>query len=389
MRKYVLIAVIVFGISAFGAALPVDAQQRNQGNLFKTQARALGANSLLAGKTPVLLWGTQEIQTGNARFALRAKSILDMLVGSQPIECEAKSKTAEGSIIAQCTNDEQVDLGLYMIQQGYASADRRTLAGTPFQKPYIDAEADAQARGTGIWDDALSGSKSSKSNDDGSGFVLSLSFILFLCVLAAFTVLSVIIMRGFQRVIDAQNKNAEYMMRERKLRNKERAIIASMLDSEIKANKSKIEAYLVVYEEMLRTIKDPTRMPKYKESGDIVQKQPVLDRTVFDRNTDKIDSLGRELSSALIHFYARLKSNPDYVTLEPDMPVEEARAMVERAVEGAHRLNKLADKLMDLFENKVFADEGGKAATQAKAQSALSEPSDSEPQEQDGLEIED
>ena len=156
-------------------------------------------------------------------------------------------------------------------------------------------------------------------------------------------------MRGFQRVTDAQNQSMDMMERERELREKERAIFATMLDSEIKANKSKIEAYLVVYDEMLRDMKDPDATPKYKRAGDIVQLQPALDRSVFDRNTDKLDILGNQLSSEVIHFYARIKSTPDYKNLEPDTPMDEAIGIVQQAYDGAQRLDKISDRLIDLF----------------------------------------
>lgn len=141
------------------------------------------------------------------------------------------------------------------------------------------------------------------------------------------------------------------MAKERKLREKERNIIAVMVDSEIKANKAKIEAYLVVYEEMLKALKDPDRPPKYKKAGDIVQKQPALDRSVFDRNTDKLDLLGRDLASEMIHFYARIKSSPEYENLEPDMELEQVTAIVEDVVKRGGRLNELAEKLLGSIES--------------------------------------
>jgi len=155
------------------------------------------------------------------------------------------------------------------------------------------------------------------------------------------------IMRGFQKVIAAQNQNMDMVTRERQLRDKERKIFATMLDSEIKANKSKIEAYLVVYEEMLKDLTNTERSPKYKKTGDIVQAQPALGRSVFDRNANKLDILGDSLSSEVIHFYARIKSSPDYINLEPDTPDEEALAVVEKALKDAGRLNKIADRLID------------------------------------------
>ena len=187
--------------------------------------------------------------------------------------------------------------------------------------------------------------------------MLSFGFILFLCIIGAFTFLSIIVMRGFQKVVDAQSDNIEMIMKERKLRNQEREVVAIMLDSELKANKAKIEAYLAVYEEMLRSMKDPERPPKYKKSGDIMQRQPALARSVFDRNTDKLDMLGARLSSELVHFYARIKSAPDYANLEPSTPLEEAVATLERAIAGARRLDGLAGRLLEAFASGGIVSE--------------------------------
>ncbi len=125
-----------------------------------------------------------------------------------------------------------------------------------------------------------------------------------------------------------------------------------MLEAELKANKSKIEAYLVIYKEMLTSLQDSKREPEYKKAGDIVQLQPALDRSVFDGNTDKMDLLGRRLASAVIHFYARIKTNPDYVNLEPEAPLDEVLERVEKAVKNAEFLDKQLGKLIDAFSQQ-------------------------------------
>jgi hypothetical protein len=204
----------------------------------------------------------------------------------------------------------------------------------------------AQSRGLGVWGED-SGSERARSGE-GMDFV-SFGFALFLCLIAVFAVLSVIIMRGFQRVIDAQNRNADLMSQERRLRDQERKIVAVMLDSELKANKAKIEAYRVVYEEMLRSLRDPDKTPRYKKAGDVIQKQPALARSVFDRNADKLDILGDRLASELIHFYARIKSQPEYHNIDPNAPLDEVIQFLEKSLKNAARLNELAEKLLAAF----------------------------------------
>jgi hypothetical protein len=325
------------------------AQEAAPQGLFDTKATAASASTLIAGDREIHLWGVEAAQAMPAVFQLRIRTALDNAIGGQNVQCEAKAGK-NGYFYAQCVNSSDVDLGLYMIRQGYVSVNRAQVYGTVFEEPYIQAEMAAQDRSLGIWADEATASAGS-SGGDGS-WLLGFAFVLFLCIVAAFTVVSVVIMRGFRNVVDAQNYNVEMISKERKLREKERGVVAVMLDAEIKANKSKIEAFIVVYDEMLSALQDLARTPKYKKSGDIVQKQPALDRVVFDRNADKLDMLGDRLSSELIHFYARIKSKPEYENLEPNMEVSEALALLENVLKNARRLDTLAESLIEAFSKK-------------------------------------
>lgn len=350
MAKFLFAVFMVAGITAPMAAraasvTPPAAQQAETKKSFETQARAVNATTLLAGQTPIQLWGIEAVDSADPAIKLKARTAMDNLIGGKKISCELKAKSGT-DVRAQCVNETDQDLSLHMLQQGYATVDRAAVYGSVFEDAYIQAESRAQDKGLGIW--MPTGMSSGGGSSDGT-LMLSFGFILFLCIIGAFTFLSIIIMRGFQKVVDAQNDNIAMMTKERKLRDQEREVVAVMLDSELKANKAKIEAYLAVYEEMLKSMKDADRQPKYKKSGDIVQRQPALARSVFDRNTDKVDALGPRLSSELVHFYARIKSNPEYVNLEPHMELEEAVEVVERSLRHARRLNELAGRILDSF----------------------------------------
>ncbi|MGB4108129.1 MAG: hypothetical protein WBK55_10105 [Alphaproteobacteria bacterium] len=350
------LALLAYGMAACMSWAPVSAVAQTEAQAtqaapaeskkaFEAQARAVAATTLMAGQTPVELWGIEAAEGADPSTRLRARTALDNAIGGKKISCELKARSGT-DVRAQCVNASDIDLSLYMLQQGYATVDRAAVYGTIFEDAYIQAETRAQSKGIGIW--TPSGTSSGGGGSDGT-LMLSFGFVLFLCIIGAFTFLSIIIMRGFQKVVDAQNDNIAMMTKERKLRDQEREVVAVMLDSELKANKAKIEAYLAVYEEMLKSMKDADRQPKYKKSGDIVQRQPALARSVFDRNTDKVDALGSRLSSELVHFYARIKSNPEYVNLEPHMELEEAVEVVERSLRHARRLNDLAGRILDSF----------------------------------------
>ena len=342
---YVFFAVVLM------AVLPVFsyAQEAEGGKprTFQTKMRAVDAGSLVAGQTRVVLWGVRAVESLPVLLSEKSRVALDDSVGDSAVQCELK-KRYEDYLLAQCVNKNDQDLGLLMLQAGYVSVDRSVVYGSIFEEPYLQAEKEAQSKEIGIW---LADKDVSGGSDLEGGWLIILAVVLFVVILASFGILSLIIMRGFQKVIDAQNRNVDMMGRERKLKNKERSVVASMLDSEIKANKSKIEAYLVVYEEMLSDMNNPQRQPKYKKAGDIVQTQPALERSVFDRNTDKLDVLGDQLSSEVVHFYARIKTKPDYINLEMDMPLEEATDLVSKGIDNAKRMNKIADRLIDAFDN--------------------------------------
>ena len=356
LNKALILAVLLACVHV-NVALAQEAQVEAQDNtqktapqsrVFKAKARAAEASMLVAGTTKIHLWGIENIDFMPANFRLVARATLDRAIGPEPVECELKERR-QGMIYAQCVNGAQQDLALLLLQQGYATAARGDVYGTAYEDAYIQAEQIAQNRQIGLWANAQKTSSSQGGSDPN--LFLTFAFILFVGIVAAFSVLSVIIMRGFKKVIDAQNQNYDFLAKERKLKDKERGIVATMIDSELKANKAKIEAYLVVYDEMLKALKDPERPPKYKKAGDIVQKQPAIDRSVFDRNTDKLDSLGQELSNNLIHFYARLKTKPEYINLEPDMDLPQAIEIVEKSVNNAQRLNKMAEDLIEAFQS--------------------------------------
>lgn len=338
INKIAILALLILML-----APPLRAQEGQ--NPIRGNARALDSVSIVLGQQTFMLWGLQPVTGAGAVFELRARTALDNAIGKTPVECTLRAG-APPRLQAQCINANGMDLALFMLQHGYAIANRAQIFNTVFEDPYVKMEIQAQDQGEGIWAKA---DAPQQSGDSDGKFFFILSFVLLAGMVGAFIVLSLIIMRGFQRVIDAQRDTLDMMVRERKLRDRERAIIASLLDAELRTNKSKIEAYLVVYEETLKALKDEDRIPKYKKAGDIVQSEPALDRAVFDRNTDRLDILGTKLAGQLIAFYSDAKSSPDYITIEPEMDRKEVLQIVTKAVQRAHALSETANHLLESF----------------------------------------
>lgn len=311
---------------------------------FETKALAANEVTLSAGNRLIRLWGIDAIDAGGAKFRMEARTALDNQIGNAAIQCDVKGNSAT-AVLAQCVNDADTDLGLFMLQKGYVMADRASVYGSAYEEPYINAERQAQQKSLGIWSEDTS----KGSSIDGARTLLIGAFVLLMLFIASFVFLAFVMMRGFKNFMASQERSNDFMHKEREIKNQERKLVASLLDAELRGNKSKIEAYMMIYGELLKSIQDPNKAPSYKKTGDIVQMQPVMDRVVFDRNTDKMDLLGRRLASEIIHFYARIKTNPDYVNLEPETSLEDAKALVEKALAGASRLDTLLQSILDSF----------------------------------------
>lgn len=308
--------------------------------------QVLSSWQIADGETRIYLWGVEPIENNDALFKLKARAALTEKIGEGKVTCTLKSDKSD-FVLGQCVNSKNEDLSLYMLQQGYVLALRSVIYGTIYEKPYIAGEESAQDFGVGAWhaETLTENGESSKVSKN-----IFLAAILFLIAgVLGLGFISFHIMRGFGRIVDVQNKTMDLAVKERHLKDKERFIVASMLDSEVRENKNKIEAYLVVYEEVFRDLSDKLHTPKYKQTGDIIQRQPALSRSVFDGNTDRLDLMGEYMASDIIHYYARIKTIPDYVELNPDTPIEDALKIVRIAVDQAQKLNELSQELSKKF----------------------------------------
>ncbi len=303
-------------------------------------------NLLIAGKTKILLWGVERINPNAAVFNLKARNVLEKKIDGKPITCMTQAK--KGNVIsAQCINHAEDDLSLFMLQQGLVSADRTVIHGSVYEESYLEAEHVAHKNRYGVW--AVSEKYSTIPGDKQTKNFMLGAFLLVAVFIMALIVLGFFVMRGFGRVIDVQSRSLDLAMKERDLKEKEKLVIAAMINSEVKENKSKIEAYLLVYEEMLRDFSDSTKPPTYQKTGEVVQKQPALSRVVFDGNTDKLDLFGTEWASDLVHYYARIKTNPDYIEIAPDALIMEVQDIILMAVKNAKKLDDISTLLLEKF----------------------------------------
>lgn len=308
-------------------------------------------NVLSAGDKDIQLWGIEKVNPNAAVFNLKARSKLEKKIGDASVLCTIKARD-NNVIQGQCINQSEEDLSLYLLQQGFVSADRPAINGTVFERAYLAAEQNAQDNGLGVW--SVDGSYASAAETQTQNFMLG-AFVLMAVFILGLFVLGFFVVRGFKKVADVQNQSLDLAMKERTLKGKEKLVIAAMIKAEVIENKTKIEAYLVIYEEMLQDLSDSTKAPKYQKTGEIIQKQPALSRSVFDGNTNKLDLFGGELSSQVIHYYARIKSAPDYVEIVSDTPQAEFKETIQVAVDTAKKLYEISNELLQSFEHNALA----------------------------------
>ena len=354
MKVRFLLAIFCAVLSLAG----VDAYAQNDGvsQLIAVEAQSVQQESfnvrvsdlthLLSKNQEISLWGIDKIDINAPVFILKARVALEKKIGGQAVLCSVMEREFEG-ITAQCDNSTGEDLSLFLLNHGYASVDRQAVRDTLYEQAYLSAESLAQVNGKGFWADKDSPS-SQMAAAQSKNFVMGAFFLMAVFVLAV-AILSVYIMRGFGRVVDLQNQSLDLAAKERTLKEKEKFIIASLIHAEVRENKPKIDAYLMIYEEMLRDFADPSRAPKCMQTGEVMQKQPAMSREVFDGNTGRLDLFSEHLSSDIIHYYARIKTNPDYIEITTDMQVEEARRIITSCVDNAKKIDTISDHLLDKF----------------------------------------
>jgi endonuclease YncB( thermonuclease family) len=132
----------LIGASALADDLPV----------YRGAAEVTGPAMLSLGGKHILLWGVDAPVRGQPCYAenkrwdcatASAKTLLN-LVGDQEIACETRRVDRYGRVFAVCTADE-VDVNRALVEAGMAVA-------LPSETTdYVAAEAEAKAKGIGVW----------------------------------------------------------------------------------------------------------------------------------------------------------------------------------------------------------------------------------------------
>lgn len=181
----------------------------------------------------------------------------------------------------------------------------------------------------------------------GAGSSSILLLVLTIAVVVGFVALGIITAGGFRELGRVQSEQMSlYLSREEKMREREKFVLAAMLESEMNANKVKLEAFLVVYEEMLKGLREQSKDQKYRQTGEIVHEQPRLSRVIFDSNIGRMDILEPALASEIAALYSAIHPDPGYVTLEPNTPLQDTVYQVEKVIGDAQDIMEPMDRVL-------------------------------------------
>lgn len=326
-----------------------------------TAATAIDAQTLLTERFTIHLFGIEAVDSTQVPLKVQARTLLDDRIGGGAVRCRVLEWDGQDPI-AQCAASNQDDLAIVMLREGFAVADRAMLRGSVYEKPYFAAETEARKESRGIW---LSADKESGRREETLAYALAV--VCLIAPLAGFALVALASARGFGRISEQLERHFRILLsRENDLREREKFVVAAMFEAELSANRTKLEAFLVVYDEILKSLRDSAREHTFRQTGEMIHEQPALARAAFDANKDKMELLGAKIAGEMTTLYAAINPDPDYITLEPGSPIDQAVRKVEQVIQDAHALMEPIEHLLAAV-TVIVRDKGRDALSARKA----------------------
>lgn len=316
--------------------------------------QAIDAVTLRAEGVEVRLWGIEPVNDANSPLAIKSMEKLDQLIAGGQVNCKIEGG-AIPALIGRCATTSGEDLGVALLNEGFAVRNRRQIYNTMFAQAYGQAEEFARTNAKGVW---ASMKEQEQKNELSPGMLMTL---LIGVPLVGFTCMAILMWVLLQRMATSQRMEFERARKkENALAERERSVLVSMLEGELSENKNKVDAFLTIYGDMLRSLKDLSETPKYQQVGDIVQRYPSFSHIVFDANVNKLSSLGLQVAGKVSKLYAALPRTQEYINLDPEVPLETAIKLVEKTVTEAQDLQAPLDTLIK--EVQALAENKGRSA---------------------------
>lgn len=328
-------------------AVPAPAvQSSTMPDRIQRPMQALDPVTLRGEGFEIRLWGIDQVDATNTPLSLRAVERLDELIAGRQVNCKIEGGTIP-ALIGRCATADQQDLGFTLLNEGLAVRNRRQTYGTTFAQGYGQAEEFARTNRKGVWTYLTS------SEEEAAALTPGMMMGLLIGVPAAgFVCLAILMWVLLQRVVTTQRQEFDRARKkENALAVRERSVMVAMLEGELAENKNKVEAFLTIYGDMLRSLKDLSETPKYQQVGDIVQRHPSFSHIVFDANVNKLSWLGLQLAGRVSKLYAALPRTQEYITLDPNVPLETAVKLLEKTVHEAVELQEPIDTVLRELQN--------------------------------------
>ena len=343
----------VFFFFLFVLFLPVFADAEEgaapaQNSLPERIARpmiAIDPMTLKAEGVEIRLWGIKAAETNETPLELRALDLLDKLIAGQVVNCKIEGGNLS-VMFGRCVAQGKEDLALALLNSGLAVRDRRQTYNTPFATAYGQAEEFARLNRRGVWSH-VTGDDGAERKEEGGVPQWSLILSMFIIPVVGFSVIGFLLWISLQKMADAQRADVEEeRKKEAMLETRERRVLLTTLQGEIFENKNKIEAFLVIYGDMLRGLQEKGAQPKYQQVGDIIQKHPSFSKTVFEANVGKMSLLGIKTAGQLSKLYAAFPKEQEYINLDPTVPIDSAVKLVEKILDDARALQPQVDMVL-------------------------------------------
>ena len=361
MSRFVLFFILFAVLSMPSYAQ--DAKQVFLKNVYVEDVLTLVGTANDSTQNKMTLWGVKSIDMSKD---VATKIELEREVNARPVSCTIKKWQSSTDALAQCIGGNEMDLALSLIESGYAMADRPAIATTIFESLYKAAEEKAISTRAGLWHSILPQPKELIVREESAAFEMTESmahFIIAAMILGPFVgmlIVALIIYGGFRRLIHLQKyQMAMTNKRDRAMREREKFIVAASLEGELNINRAKVDAFIIIYEQLLKNLRDPLKDHKYKKAGDIIHKKPALSRSVYDSNIDKLDLLGQSIVTEVTQLYIQIEPNPDYKTIEPNTPIDEVIEFVSGIVRDAEALLPYMDNISSAL-NVIVRDKRAK-----------------------------
>lgn len=354
-----VLALACFGTVAWANPAPAPYQGLQVGSGFSAAFQPLNGITLATDRVEIRLAGIKLPVSNTATFNQKAYTALNQTIGQGMVQCRLKQvepavPAAPQKAAGFCQTAQGTDLAALLLAQGLAQVDVTELtAETGIKTTFLAAEAKARSTAAGLWGNAAP-AKALYQTEPAAGEQAQPAAATLAPVYTALAVLGlglialfVATFSGLRRLTGRINKLQQTIQsRDRKLQERERYVIAAALEGELNTNRAKLDAFLLIYEETLKTLRDPTKKPKYQKAGDIVHEKPALARSIYDANAEKTSVLGQKLATELAGLYEQIDPNPGYLTLEPETPLPQVRELVEKIIANARNQLDPIDRII-------------------------------------------